>query len=130
TRMQWSDFVLQEQIGIGATGKVYRALRKGGNQQVAVKFLKKPLARESAVVERFLRECQMVADMAHPGIVGIHGAGITAAGGVFLVMELVRGNNLDQVYRNTTVDPRSAARWIVDASRIVHFANELGVIHC
>ena len=85
--LAWSDFVLQEQIGAGATGKVYRAFQRSSQQQVAIKFLKKALVRERTVVERFLREARIVAGLKHPGIVPMHGLGCTPGGGYFLVLE-------------------------------------------
>jgi eukaryotic-like serine/threonine-protein kinase len=128
--LAWSDFLLHEQIGAGATGKVYRATWRSRQQDVAVKFLRKSLVRQPAVVERFLREAQTVAQLADPGIVAMHGAGRTAGGGYFLVLELVRGPDLDQVSRDRPVNPDDAVRWVAQAARIIHRAHELGVIHC
>jgi serine/threonine protein kinase len=45
-------------------------------------------------------------------------------------MEFVRGQNLDQVYRQIRVDLKNAVSWIIQAARIIDFANERGVIHC
>jgi serine/threonine protein kinase len=128
--LPWSDFLLHEQIGTGATGRVYRATWRSRDQEVAVKFLRKSLIRQPAVVERFLREAQTVARLADPGIVAMHGAGRTAGGGYFLVLELVRGRDLDRIARDQPIDSRQAARWVAQAARIVHRAHELGVIHC
>jgi RNA polymerase sigma factor (sigma-70 family) len=128
--LPWSDFLLHEQIGAGATGRVYRAQWRSRDQEVAIKFLRKSLLRQPEVVERFLREAKTVAALADPGIVAMHGAGCTPGGGYFLVMELVHGRDLDRVSREQPVDPRAAARWVAQAARIVHRAHELGVIHC
>src|SRR5438132_277080 len=43
TLLSYSDIVLQQQLGEGGMGKVYRALRRSTNTQVAVKLLRKPL---------------------------------------------------------------------------------------
>ncbi|HEX5104922.1 MAG TPA: sigma-70 family RNA polymerase sigma factor [Pirellulaceae bacterium] len=126
----WSDLVLQQQIGAGATGKVYRALRRSTGAEVAVKFLRKSLLREPAVIERFLREAKTVAQIAQPGIVGMHGAGRTPSGGYFLVMDLIGGGDLDRLRRCQPVSPPDAAAWVAQAARIVHSAHEQGVVHC
>jgi RNA polymerase sigma factor (sigma-70 family) len=128
--LPWSDFVLEEQIGIGATGKVYRALQRSRGVHVAIKFLKKPLTREPAVVERFLREAKTVAQLAHPGIVAIQGAGRTPGGGVFLVMDLVHGRDLSRVAGEREIGPYEAVAWVAEAANIIEFAFQHGVIHC
>lgn len=126
----WSDFLLHEQIGAGATGKVYRATWRSRKQEVAIKFLRKSLLHEPAVVERFLREAETVAPLAERGVVAMHGAGRTPGGNYFLTLELVRGRDLDQVCRDQPPDLRQAADWLAQAARIVHGAHQLGVIHC
>src|SRR5205823_6364902 len=128
--LRWSDYVLLEQIGVGATGKVYRALRKSDGARVAIKFLKKSLLNDPGVVARFLSEEPTVAGLCHPGIVSIHGAGRTPGGGIFLAMELVEGRNLHQIADEKAVAPKQAAIWIDQAARAVAYANDRGVIHC
>jgi eukaryotic-like serine/threonine-protein kinase len=128
--LKWGDYMLRQQIGAGATGKVYRALDRNQNRDVAIKFLKKSLATSPSMIERFVREARTVAELDHPGIVAVHGIGQTPGGGLFLVMDLVRGRDLDFVRRAAPVDPLQAAAWVADAARIVHSAHEQGVIHC
>jgi serine/threonine protein kinase len=128
--LPWSDFLLQKQIGVGATGKVYGALQRSSGKQVAVKFLKKALLHDRSMVERFVQEAKMVADLQHPGIVAVHGIGRTPGGGLFLLMDLVRGQDLERIGRSEAVDIAQAARWVAEAARIVQFAHERGIIHC
>lgn len=128
--IDWNDLVLEQQIGAGSSGKVYRAARRSTGERFAVKFLRKAIAREPAVIARFLREAETVAALAHPGIVAIRGLGQTPGRGHFLVMELVAGEDLQQVLARRMPTPEQAAGWIVAAARIVQFAHERGVIHC
>ena len=128
--LQWSDYLLHEQIGAGATGKVYRAQERSTGRLVAVKFLRKALVREASVVERFLRESQTVRALGHPQIVGIQGAGRTPGGGWFLVMQLVNGRDLHSIARHQSIAAGQAAGWIASAARIVQFAHDRGIIHC
>jgi serine/threonine protein kinase len=95
-----------------------------------VKFLRKALIREPAVVERFLREAQTVAALAHPNIVAIESIGRTPGGGWFLVMNLVDGVDLDRALMERPVSGAQAAAWIASAARVVQFANERRIIHC
>jgi RNA polymerase sigma factor (sigma-70 family) len=128
--LTWNDFLLHEQIGAGASGRVYRARWRSRNEEVAVKFLRKSLLREPAAIERFLREAQTVSRLAHSGIVAVHGAGHTPGGGYFLAMELVRGSDLAKECGRRRPEAGQAARWVGEAARAVHAANEQGVIHC
>jgi serine/threonine protein kinase len=121
---------LQEQIGAGATGKVYRALERPTGRVVAVKFLKKALIGEPAVVDQFLREVRLVADLDHPGIVPVQGIGRTPVGGYFLVMEHVRGRDLHALATSQPIEPAKAAAWLAAAARIVHHAHQRGIVHC
>jgi serine/threonine protein kinase len=129
-QLPWSDFVLREQIGAGASGRVYRALQRSTGQEVAVKFLRKSLRDNPAAVERFLREALTVSRLNHPGIVAVHGAGRTPGGGFFLLMDLVQGCDLEKVARREAIEPQQAAAWVAEAARAVHAAHEQGVIHC
>ena len=128
--LQWKDYLLQEQIGAGSTGKVYRALERSTGSLVAVKFLRKALVREASVVERFLREAQTVALLEHPGIVAVQGIGRTPGDGWFLVMEFIDGRDLEKIATRQHVSPEDAAAWIAEAARVVQFAHDRGVIHC
>lgn len=129
-QLPWSDYVLHDQIGAGASGKIYRAWQRSTNREVAIKFLRKSLTAHPPAVLRFLREARTVAALAHPGIVTVHGAGRTPGGGLFLHLDLVRGRNLQQVLADGPVAWQQAATWIAAAARTVHFAHQRGIIHC
>lgn len=126
----WDDYVLREQIGLGASGRVYRATRKADSQEFAIKFLRKSLTRNESALRRFLAEAKTVAALSHPAIVTIHGAGQTPGGGLFLLMDRVRGRDLQRVHNEQSVSVREAIRWIAAATDAVEYANSQGVIHC
>jgi RNA polymerase sigma factor (sigma-70 family) len=128
--LKWSDLLLQRQIGAGSSGKVYRALHRDSRKEVAIKFLRKSLVGDNRAMSRFLSEARTVATLRHPAIVTVHGAGQTPGGGLFLMMELVHGQNLEQVRHRQTVSVTDAIRWVRDAARAVAFAHQNGIIHC
>ena len=130
SQLSWNDFVLRSQIGAGASGKVYRAWQKSVGREVAIKFLRKSLANHPPAVERFLREAHTLTQLNHPGIVAVHGVGRSPGGGLFLVMDLVQGRDLERVARGGAVQPRAAATWVASAARIVHFVHQHGILHC
>ncbi|MGE5195234.1 MAG: protein kinase domain-containing protein [Deltaproteobacteria bacterium] len=124
------DFLLQLHLGTGGTGRVYRALPRGGSTPVAVKMLKKASQTDPAAVARFLDEARTVSRLNHPGIVGVHGIGRTRAGGYFLVQELVPGESLAQVAASGQIEPGDVVRWIADAAEAIEYSHRQHVIHC
>ena len=83
---------LEEEIGRGGMGTVYRAVRDDGTfaQQVAIKVINGGLATPD-VQQRFRRERQILALLNHPNIARILDGGTTPQGLPYLVMELVAG---------------------------------------
>lgn len=71
--LPWSDYLLQEHLGSGGFGKVYRALQRSLDRPVAVKALHKARQRDPQAVEQFIREARLLARLRHPGIVGVQG---------------------------------------------------------
>lgn len=128
--LAWKDYLLREQIGAGASGRVYRAQRRSDRQLVAVKFLRKSLTRSARMVERFVQEAATVSRSSHPGIVQMHGIGQTPGGGLFLVMNLVDGGSLAEIAARRPLRTGEIARWIADAAAAIEIAHEAGVIHC
>src|SRR4029453_5065589 len=87
------ELELEALLGAGGMGAVYRAKQKRLGRTVALKVLHAELGGDPVFVERFLREAQALAKLAHPGIVAVHDYG-ERAGRCFLVMEHVDGTNL------------------------------------
>src|SRR5262245_9469371 len=64
------QFEVRERIGAGAMGTVYSAWQTTMQRPVAIKVLRRELARDPAVVKRFYREARAAARLCHPNIVG------------------------------------------------------------
>ena len=128
--LQLRDYRLQQLIGSGATGKVYRSIETATGETVAVKFLMKEVLHRPAVVRRFVAEAGIVRCLDHPGIVGIAGIGRTPIGGFFHVQDWVDGPSLARFAVDDSTDWQLAAGWIVDAAGALQFAHENGVTHC
>lgn len=90
----YGDFKIEEEIGKGGTGVVYKAYQKSLARQVAVKVLF-PRSTLAADSERLRVEARAVARLKHPGIVPIYQV-VNELGGVWLVMDLIEGQNLSQ----------------------------------
>jgi serine/threonine protein kinase len=82
-------------LGAGGMGAVYEAVHTEIGKLVAVKTLNAQMASSSGMRTRFLREAQLTARVRHPHIVDVSDMG-EADGNAFLVMELLRGEDLAQ----------------------------------
>jgi RNA polymerase sigma factor (sigma-70 family) len=128
--LDYSDIVLRQQLGAGGMGKVYRALWRSRDVQVAVKLLKKPLRQHASAMARFLEEAALLARLRHPGIVAVHGLGRLPDGGHFLVMDLVEGSDLARQGRAGPIDVALALRWVSEAADAIEHAHQRGIVHC
>lgn len=81
-------------IGQGGMGAVYRGERAGDFEHLAAIKVIRPGALSAALVERFRRERQTLARLAHPNIARLYDGGETAAGEPYIVMEFVEGQPL------------------------------------
>ena len=93
-RLVDNTYRIEQVLGRGGMGTVYRARDLGRGRLVALKVVRADLLGDPEARSRFLREAEIVARLQHPGIVAIHDYGILVAGGAYLVMELVRGEDL------------------------------------
>ena len=86
-------YTIEGEIGRGGMGVVYRARDERLQRRVAVKVLPPELAFSTEIRERFTREAQTAARLAHPHIVPIHDVG-SGQGIVYFVMGLIEGESL------------------------------------
>ena len=83
-------YLLEEEIGRGSMGMVYRGKQIALGREVAIKVLPRVLAKDASYVARFIREAQIIAGLNHPNIVQIYDAG-QQRGLLYFVMEYVQG---------------------------------------
>ena len=82
-------------IGKGGHGIVYRALDREAGVEVAIKFLHDSVAVDPQYNIRMLREAQVMAALAGTSAIRVHGLRTTPHGALYLVMELLHGEDLD-----------------------------------
>jgi hypothetical protein len=115
-------FRIEERIGSGGMGTVYRAFDERLQRAVAVKEI------EHAGAERVLREAQAAARLNHPAIVTLYELG-ERDGHALLVSELVDGATLDRVAKDGSISDRDVARIGVDLCDALMHAHGRGVVH-
>ena len=115
-------------LGQGGMGAVYAARNMLTGKRVAIKWLL-PEHAASVTRDRLLREAQIASSIDHPNVVDIYDVG-EHQGGLFLVMEYLRGRPLSEVLAERgRLDPDELIALLVPAMRGVHAAHLAGVIH-
>ena len=123
-----SHFSIQEQIGAGGMGVVYRARDERLDREVALKVLSPVLVHDKLLLERFRREARLLSKLNHPNIATVHDFD-TVDGTSFLVMELIQGQTLDRKARNQPLPDSEIVRLGTQLLEGLQAAHDAGIIH-
>ena len=122
-------YEIHRKIARGGMAEVYLARDRSLDRPVAVKMLFPEFATDPAFVERFRREAQAAANLAHPNIVGVYDWG-TENGTYYIVMEYVDGESVADICRTSgPMRPRRAAEIADEVAAALGFAHSKGVVH-
>jgi len=123
-------YQLEEEIGHGSMGVVYRGKQLALGREVAIKVLPKALARDASYIARFIREAQIIAGLNHPNIVHIYDAGQQNKM-LYFVMEYVQGPTLASLlYLDGAIPQHLAAEYAAQIAEALDVAyKERNVIH-
>lgn len=125
-----NKYRLDQLIGRGGMGAVYRARDMRLDRLVAVKVVRAELLGDVEARRRFRLEAQIVARLQHPSIVAVYDYGTFQDGGAYLVMELVRGEDLRRVLqREGRMDLDDALRILSSVCDAIDAAHREGVLH-
>ena len=125
-----NKYRIEQLLGRGGMGAVYRARDVRLDRLVALKVVRPELLGDPEARLRFRREAQVVARLQHPSIVAVYDYGTLADGGAFLVMELVRGEDLRRVLqREGRIEPARAMRILNAVCAAIEVAHREGVLH-
>jgi len=119
---------VQERVGRGGMGTVYKAIDETLHREVAIKVLNAEL-NDPEVAKRFRAEAITVARLSHPGIATIYEL-FQHEGQWLMVMEFVRGETLEHmVERMGPLSPQRAAELCMQALAALAHAHSMGVVH-
>ena len=130
TKPRFGDYEVNEVIGEGGMGRVFKAMQPRLKRAVCVKTLLPQFAKDEALKTRFEREATTTAALQHPNIVSIIDVGRADDGSPYIVMEYVEGRSLRQVLRDEA--PLSAARSVALLDQVLAGLAEAhahGVVH-
>ena len=128
TASRFGRYELQEEIGEGAMGRVYKAWDPLVRRVVAIKTIRSEyLTHETSqeYLRRFRREAQAAGRLSHPNIVSIYDVGED-----YFVMEFLEGVSLQAILAHRAVLPLAEAlRILTPVAEALDYAHHAGVIH-
>jgi serine/threonine-protein kinase len=123
-------FVIEDRIGLGGMGAVYRATQIGLGRKVALKILKPEVSLKRDAVTRFEREAKAMSLLVHANTVRVFDFGESPDGLLYLAMELLEGEVLTKKSRREGVlDVTDAVRIVQQILASLHEAHTKGLIH-
>ncbi|MGF1468710.1 MAG: protein kinase [Sandaracinaceae bacterium] len=121
---------IEELLGEGGMGVVYRATHVTLNKPLALKVLKRDVSKNPEVMERFRREAQSASAIGSPHIIDISDFGRLADGSTYFVMELLDGPSLTEALDAQAPMPEERIYPIaVQLTEGLGAAHERGIIH-
>jgi serine/threonine-protein kinase len=117
---------IEQLLGAGGWGQVYRAIDTRLRRKVALKVLKKERATEAP---RFLREARAAAALHHPNVVSVYDLG-EVEGVPFIAMELAEGKLLSEFAGPASgKSVMEKVGWLIDVARGLHASHQAGLLH-
>lgn len=125
---QVNQYKIQEKIGSGGQGTVYRALDTKLNRTVVIKILPPELTSKTANFKRFEREAQLCSQLDHPNICTIYD--FHEANGIFYIaMQYVEGKNVRQLVSGRPLELKSALSIGIQVTDALAYAHSKSIIH-
>lgn len=129
TDEEFGDYVLQELIGGGGMGEVFRAYDTKRRRIVALKRLPSPLSRDEAFQKRFKTESEVAARLSDPHVLPIHSFG-EVDGRLYIDMRLVEGSDLAALLAHRgALAPDSAVDLLGQVAQALDAAHRNDLVH-
>lgn len=124
------QYRVEERMGAGGMGAVYRATQLSVDRSVAIKLIAPEVEQNAAHVQRFRREAEALAKLRHPNTVHLLDFGVTEQGRLYMVMELLSGTDLEQhLKQHGAFEVAPALRVVRQIARALSEAHAVGLIH-
>ena len=120
---QFGPYRIEQKIGQGGMGEVFRATDTRLNRTVAIKM---SLVHFS---ERFQREARVIAALNHPHIAALFDVGTSPSGVGYLVLEYVEGLTLADLIGKGPIQHQDVLRIALETAEAIEAAHEKGIVH-
>ena len=128
TGLKLGPYEIQNSLGAGGMGEVYRARDARLDRTVAIKVLPASFSSDRDRLQRFIQEARAAAGLNHPNILSIFDIG-EEQGAPYIVSELLEGETLRDRLRMGPIPVRKAVEFALQAARGLAAAHEKGIVH-
>jgi serine/threonine-protein kinase len=131
-RLVDGKYLVEQRLGAGGMGVIYRALHVGVRRRFALKLLSARGARGDVFLDRFRTEAESLGNLQHPNVVNVSDFGVDPRehGLPYLVMELLQGTGFDQYCRmHAPIAPDALLELLQPIAEAIDFAHEHGILH-
>ena len=123
-----NQYLIQEKIGSGGQGTVYKALDTKLNRSAVIKILSPELTAKTANFKRFEREAQLCSQLDHPNICTIYD--FHESNGIYYIaMQFVEGKNVRQLVAGRPLELKSALSIAIQVCDALAYTHSRGIIH-
>jgi serine/threonine-protein kinase len=123
-----NQYLIQEKIGSGGQGTVYKALDTKLNRAAVIKILSPELTAKTANFKRFEREAQLCSQLDHPNICTIYD--FHEANGIYYIaMQFVEGKNVRQLVAGRPLETKAALSIAIQVCDALAYTHSRGIIH-
>ena len=127
--LTFGKYIIQEKLGAGGMGQVYKAYHPEAAKLVAIKVILPQGKFDTESTKRFEREVKASEKLVHPNIIAVLDSG-SSKGSLFMVMELIEGKDLfELINEKGKLAIKEAVAYIIQAARALEHAHANGVIH-
>lgn len=124
-----AGYRIEERLGAGGMGTVYRAAHRSLPRHDALKILSAELSHDEQFRSRFVREADLAATLDHPNIVTVYDRGETSDGQLWIAMQYVQGTDADREQTAGHMTPQRAVHIVTEVAAALDYAHGHGIIH-
>ncbi|MDB4959457.1 MAG: serine/threonine protein kinase [Myxococcales bacterium] len=122
-------YEIQQRVGEGGMGVVYRARQISIDRIIALKMLNAQMAQDPNWVQRFYNEAKACSRLQHPNTIRMFDFGQTQEGRLFMTMEFLDGLSLRQVVDQGPLAPQRVMKVLIQCCASLAEAHSIGIIH-
>ena len=126
--LKLGPYEIQNSLGAGGMGEVYKARDARLGRTVAIKVLPASFSMDRDRLQRFIQEARAAAGLNHPNILSIFDIG-EEQGSPYIVSELLEGETLREKLRAGPIQVRKAVEYALQTARGLAAAHDRGIVH-
>lgn len=122
-------YEIQQRVGEGGMGVVYKARQISIDRTIALKMLNAQMAQDPTWVQRFYNEAKACSRLQHPNTIRMFDFGQTQDGRLFMTMEFLDGISLRDATQKGPLAPNRVTKILIQCCASLAEAHSIGIIH-